>query len=70
MGWNDRPQAGEVWRKGGRRPERRTVVDRNLGGDVFYKTGGPLRYRYRGGIRCSVAEWFEWQKGAAQIKED
>jgi hypothetical protein len=58
---------GEVWLKCGRRRERRTVVNRNLGGDVFYWVGGPQRYSTKNG-RCTEAEWLEWQQGAEQIE--
>lgn len=63
MTWQDRPQHGERWRrrKNGK-TETRTVVDRNLGGDVFYVAGRPA-YRYQ----CTEAEWHAWVKDAKEI---
>jgi hypothetical protein len=66
VSWNDPPRAGEVWWCS-RQRRRRTVVDRNLGGDVFYRTGGPWRYSVV--KQCTEAEWKAWEAGAVLIDE-
>lgn len=66
MGWNDRPHAGEKWRR--RRPQKtRTVVDRTLGGDVVFVNG--RRTRFARQEQCTETEWAMWQSEAKQVLE-
>lgn len=74
MTWQDPPQRGEVWcgksASGGR--ETRTVIDRFMGGDVSYATGRVTRSQWTGRgtglLRCTEAEWLEWQKRATRTE--
>lgn len=66
MTWNDRPHAGERWRRRVKgKVETRTVRDRTLGGDVIYVRGKFTRFAQQ--HQCTEAEWFRWQKDAKQL---
>lgn len=55
---DDNPKIGTIWRRRGDCVETRHVVERTLGGDVYYVSG---RY-YRGAYvdRCTFEEWNNW----------
>lgn len=60
------PHAGEVWVRRGPPQETRSVIDRNLGGDVIFIAGRYSRLQNYRGQTVSLAEWREWAAAARQ----
>lgn len=69
------PEAGSRWFRPNSRgigfvvnhpAETRHVIDRNLGGDVFFVSGRLTRFAHR--QRCTLSEWLDWAHDAKQIR--
>lgn len=73
--WDGDPKIGSVWHRSNSRgrgfvinhpAETRHVIDRTLGGDVYFVSGRLYRTAFT--ERCTLEEWDNWAYEAKQVK--